>query len=159
MVTAEHSTKEELLRKPATSTRYIKRANLLLQYSEAEAKLLLQRSRIYRDFVNTSFIDSSTIAFAEEFKKRKIEQAHQKKKHCFTVAEDDFITRNYKHLSDNTIGLALNIPSKSIKFRRKMLNLVKYNINSKGVSEVIIWNNRSTFEEDCKKFNLTKARG
>ncbi len=93
----------------------------------------------------------SETKFAEELEKQKIVS------HTWTLAEDDFIKKNYLHLSDNTIGLALNVPARMVKYRRNCLGLTKGTV--KNLNKVIVWAKRDDFQEVCSKYELTKLRG
>ena len=143
-------TKEELLRSAGTKVRYLKKEDLMLKFSDEELNALLYEP-------HNVYNSSADALFLENYKQRQLNNAQKYRRTSFTVAEDDFIKKSYKHLSDNTLALALHLPSKAIKSRRNTLGLVKQNVNTNKYSTVIIWNNRGTFEQDCKKFNLTKS--
>jgi hypothetical protein len=76
----------------------------------------------------------------------------QNKKHQWTYVEDNFIRCNYEYLSDNVIGLALNIPSRWVRIRRMVLGLKK-NVMTETY-KVVVWCERKAFEEDVKAFKL-----
>lgn len=92
------------------------------------------------------------------------------KRHKWTWFEDEFIKSNYHYLSDNVIGLALNVPGRFVKLRRLRLGLSKglkkglaKDKDAQTVYKVIVWCNRESYEEDLKRFNLngtlpTKSR-
>lgn len=81
-------------------------------------------------------------------------QSHQggATRHKWTWVEDEFIKSNYHYLSDNVIGLALNIPGRFVKLRRLSLGLKKG--TNKDTYKVVIWCERQDYEEDLKRFNL-----
>lgn len=155
-------TKDELLRSAGTKLRYLKKEQLALKFGEDELnQLLFEPHNVYHS--------TADALFSENYKKRRELQDSAKKwcktekdgtktrKTVFTVAEDDFIKKSYKHLSDNTIALALEVPSKAIRSRRTTLKLRKLRINTNKYGSVIVWNNRGTFEQDCLKYGLTKS--
>lgn len=79
----------------------------------------------------------------------KLVKRMKKKKRHFRFSEQDdlFIRKNYKYLSDNTIGLALNVPPHRVYDRRMKLGLYKKSsINTRTV--IVIWDKRSMYEED-----------
>lgn len=87
------------------------------------------------------------------------------KRHKWTWFEDEFIKSNYHYLSDNVIGLALNVPGRFVKLRRLRLGLKKGIPKDTQIPyKVIVWCNREEYEEDLKRFNLngslpSKSRG
>lgn len=97
------------------------------------------------------YTDLSEELYKDELDKQKVTQ------HIWTYAEDEFIKKNYMHLSDNVIGLALNVPSRLVAKRRSRLNCFKGQV--KELNKVIIWCDRANFELDCQEQQLTKARG
>lgn len=72
------------------------------------------------------------------------------KVHKWTWAEDEFIRHNYRLLSDNIIGLALNIPGRIVKLRRLRLGLKK--IQPKDTYKVVIWCERSDYEKHVNDY-------
>ena len=126
------------------TTRHLKASNLKELYSEEELQDILKgTSGAYESLSDTKYADelSSTKRLA----------------HVWTKAEDDFIRKNYMHLSDNTIGLALNVPGRLVRTRRNALKLSKGQV--KELSKVIVWCMRSDFDTVCEEYNLTKLRG
>lgn len=87
------------------------------------------------------------------------------KRHKWTWFEDEFIKSNYHYLSDNVIGLALNVPGRFVKLRRLRLGLKKGAPKDACIPyKVIVWCDREAYEEDLKRFNLngtlpSKSRG
>lgn len=75
--------------------------------------------------------------------------------HRWSPKEDAFLEATYMYLSDATIGLALNLPTTTIKKRREARKFFK---KFQVGLEVIVWNKRGSFEEDLQKEGLTKAR-
>lgn len=86
------------------------------------------------------------------------------KRHKWTWFEDEFIKSNYHYLSDNVIGLALNVPGRFVKLRRLRLGLKKgIPKDTRTPYKIIVWCNREAYEEDIKRFKLngilpTKSR-
>lgn len=84
------------------------------------------------------------------------------KKHQWTWAEDEFIRGNYKYLSDNVIGLGLNIPGRWVKLRRLALGLSKGVTNGRiqdaETYKVVIWCERSMYDSDVSARGITKQR-
>ena len=77
------------------------------------------------------------------------------KRHKWTWFEDEFIKSNYHYLSDNVIGLALNVPGRFVKLRRLRLGLKKgVPKDTQTPYKVIVWCNRESYAEDLKRFNL-----
>lgn len=101
------------------------------------------------------YVYASDIQYDTVFSDAKKEARKKNKVHKWTYAEDKFLKLNYLHLSDNLIGLALNVPARIIYYRRRTLGLKKGNIMT---SNVIVWCNRENFEQDCEKYQLTKVR-
>jgi len=75
--------------------------------------------------------------------------------HKWTPIEDKFIRDTYMYLTDTTIALALNVPTRAVYARRKTLDLHK---RCPDHHRILIWHARDDFEEDCKQHRLTKAR-
>lgn len=139
-----------LLLQPATKTRHLKKDKLLTFYTPEEVQKLTNHTEGY-------YTDASELLYGEAYDNLKEELQQEGKRRVWTWAEDEFLRKNYKHLSDSTIGLALNIPSRVVYHRRQALGLLK--ARAYVDIPVIIWHNREDYEKDCKEFKLTKARG
>jgi hypothetical protein len=140
--------KEELLTKDVRTTRHLTTEALVQRYEQEGASEVLPEML---KKTSGEYVSHSDVKYAEEIEKQK------SKKHVWTFAEDEFIRKNYQHLSDNTIGLALNLPGRMIMSRRQRLKLYKGQV--KELNKVIVWCKRTDFDEICQQFELTKARG
>lgn len=142
--------RNSLLLQPATKTRHLKKDKLTVFYTSEEVQKLTNRTEGY-------YTDASELLYGDSYDTTKEQLDKQGKRRVWTWAEDEFLRKNYKHLSDSTIGMALNIPSRVVYHRRQALGLLK----AKAYVDipVIIWHNREDYDTDCKKFKLTKARG
>lgn len=80
------------------------------------------------------------------------ELSKNNKRHKWTWVEDEFIRNNYKYLSDNVIGLAINVPGRLVKLRRLRLGLKKTQL--KESYKVVIWCNRLDYEKDLEDYSL-----
>ena len=141
----------DVLNSSAITTRHLKRDELKEWYTEDEVDTLLHDT----DTLSPTLSD---IRYEDAFNEFLAECKENNSRRIWTVAEDDFIRRNYKHLSDSTIALALNIPSQNVIDRRMYLKLEKGQRTSEYEIPLIVWADRNKFDEDCKKFHLTKAR-
>ena len=101
--------------------------------------------------------DLGAVQYGERFEEQKLQASEEQppRQRKWSPEEDAFLTASYMYISDNTIALALNIPSKSIKARRKMLGLTKTLTRD---LDLLIWCRRDDFEKDVKELHLTKAR-
>lgn len=140
--------KTEVLSKDVRTTRHLTTESLVQLYEQEGAAEVLPEM-LKR--TSGDYIAHSDVKYAEEGEKQKVVR------HVWTKAEDDFIRKNYMHLSDNTIGLALNIPGRMVMSRRQRLKLYKGQV--KELNKVIVWCKRTDFDEVCQQFELTKARG
>lgn len=132
-----------------TQARNLQQEDLRAWYTEEELNTLLNIS------LSKHYVYLSDTKYLKSFYDRKAKEEKKNRRHKWTYAEDSFLKANYKYLSDNTIGLALNVPAKSVSYRRRTLGLTK------GVqmnTTIIVWCNRDSFEEDCEKQTLTKLR-
>lgn len=131
---------------PVTSQRRLTYARVSKWYTKEEREAL----------TSTYKPQSDDTRFAEDF--NKLEKAQRKKRmiHRFSALEDEFIRKNYKHLPDKVIALALNLPVNKILSRRHILGLKKVRTSANTV--LVVWNNRDKFEEDVKNKNLTLLR-
>lgn len=144
--------------------RNLKRSDLLNQYTEEETKELLEPYEydykyFYEDGTQVSKHDIllCNTRYSERFQEQEEAAAKRvpRQTRKWHPKEDTFLRNTYLYLSDSTIALALNVPKVVVQARRSVLGL------SKEVStslEVIIWADRDKFDEDIKKFHLTKAR-
>ena len=125
----------------ARKTKHYKQENFEWYYEEGTLRDLLKES-------NGEWTEQS----------EKLHQAYVQavegttKRHKWTWVEDEFIKSNYHYLSDNVIGLALNIPGRFVKLRRLSLGLKKG--TNKDTYKVVIWCERQDYEEDLKRFKL-----
>lgn len=140
--------KTEVLTKDVRTTRHLTTESLIQLYEQEGAAEVLPEM-LKR--TSGEYVAHSDVKYAEEVEKQKVVR------HVWTKAEDDFIRKNYMHLSDNTIGLALNIPGRMVMSRRQRLKLYKGHV--KELNKVIVWCKRTDFDEVCQQFELTKARG
>ena len=136
--------KADVLTKDVRTTRHLNPDNLRKYYTDDEV------SDITKD-TSGEYTALSDVKYQDELTNQK------RKPHVWTLAEDEFIRKNYKHLSDNTIGLALNIPGRMVKFRRQRLQLFKGQV--KELNKIIVWCNRTDFDTVCQEQLLTKSRG
>lgn len=127
----------ELLSKDGRTHRYLDADKLLKHYTEEELEELLM---------------TYSWDFTEIDKRFKLED----EVHRWTKVEDDFILANYKYLSDNIIGLALNVRGYDVKLRRLYLGCHKGTL--KETYKVVVWAKRSDFEEACSTQLLNKSR-
>lgn len=136
----------------ARITRHFTKDYFTWWYNEEDLKHMLKPSR-------GTWVDQSEIIHAL-FSKTKDDAKKHNKKHQWTWAEDEFIRNSYKFLSDNVIGLGLNIPGRIVKLRRLALGLSK-GYSNMGMNQipykVVIWCERDNYEKDLEEYNLSKA--
>lgn len=128
----------------ARKSRHLKVSDMKDAYSEEELEEMLKNGR-------GPYTATSDIKYAIELERQKVVS------HTWTLVEDEFIRKNYQHLSDNTIGMALNVPGRMVKYRRKCLGLSKGLV--KTLHKVIVWCKREDFDWACNNYELTKTRG
>jgi hypothetical protein len=116
--------------------------------TEAEYQELVQKSNNYKPISNLRYIDSYK-AWRDHLKR-------QYKRHRWSDDEIQFLKDNYKYLSDNVIGLALNISAQHIRSKRNTLGLKKE--RNAEQSHVVVWCKRDDFEKDIAEKGLLKAR-
>jgi len=153
---------EDILKLKTKAQRYLKRTDLLNRYTKEELEELLTYVEIrtfYDDGteVPPDNILLSDLRYSARFHEQESIAAEAQPRHIrkWAPEEDEFLRTNYMYLSDSVIALALNVPKVVVAARRVTLGL------SKEIStslEVIIWADRDKFDEDIKKFHLTKAR-
>jgi len=141
--------KEDVLGLHALEVRGLTKEELMAFYTEEELKDILKP-------LSSPFVPLSDTKYETKVLKEREEMAKKGKYHKWTYYEDKFLKLHYKHLSDNMIGLAFNLPARFVAHRRRLLGLKKGNIES---AKIIVWCNRQDFEKDCEKFQLTKLRG
>lgn len=124
--------------------RYVKKDYFTWWYSDDSLSNILKPA-------NGQWTAQSEIVHAMFYIKQE-EAKKDNKRHDWTYVEDKFLKDNYMYLSDNVIGLALNIPGRIVKIRRMHLGLKKKVL--KDDYKVIVWCERNAYEEDVKKYNL-----
>jgi hypothetical protein len=147
------SSTEEILEAPTSTKRRLTLDKVTQWYTEEEAEKLMFPKYKHRSL----YAPLSTQKYAESYEQVRelLHNAEYKEKRVWSPKEDEFIRSTYAFLSDNVIGLALNVPWYVVKIRRRNLGLSKeHSINV----DVIIWANRDKFDEDIQKSQLTKAR-
>jgi len=122
-------------------------------FSEDELEVLLDKHTI----PGNNVLDLGEEQYGERFLEQKAEAkaASPERMRKWSPEENAFLKASYMYVSDNVIALALNIPAKSVRARRRRLGLIK---TTHVQLEVIVWCNREDFEDDVQKFHLTKAR-
>lgn len=138
--------------KDSRVTRHFTKDYFTWWYEEEDLKCILKPAR-------GNWVDQSEIIHAL-FTKTKEYAKSKQKKHQWTWAEDEFIRSSYKFLSDNVIGLGLNIPGRIVKLRRLALGLSK-GYNNMGMNQVpykvVVWCERNDYEKDLEVYNLSKT--
>lgn len=138
---------------PTKAKRNLKEKDLAHMYTQEELDVLLDKNTIQGNLS----LDLGEDQFGERYAEQK-EAAHKaspERMRKWSPEEDAFLVASYMYVSDNVISLALNIPAKTVRARRRTLDLIKTNATE---LQVIVWCNRDDFEEDAKKLHLTKAR-
>lgn len=138
---------QDFIHKDVRTTKHYKQENFKWWYTENELSNILVPAR--GEWVSQS--DVLCTPFEDALQDAK----STNKRHKWTWIEDEFLLSNYKYLSDNVIGLALNIPGRIVKLRRMSLGLKKGIIPD--TYKVIVWCNRDYFEDDVKNYNLIGA--
>ena len=121
-------------------------------YSKAELDAIVKRYGFYIKHPTLAQLRwYEPLQEAERVAKLLDETAKRK----WAPEEDQFIRETYMYLSDNIIGLALNLPTQLITQRRRFLELRKVRTHS---VEYIVWCERDNFERDLETKKLLKAR-
>lgn len=140
--TKQLTPKADVLGKKKTSTKFYKKDYFKWWYDEDALSNILAPA-------NGTWIAQSDILYGIFLEIQKDLNA-KNKKHLWTWAEDEFLRANYLYLSDNVIGLALNIPSRIVKLRRLKLGLKKNVL--KDAYKVVIWCERSDYEKHIQTY-------
>jgi hypothetical protein len=127
------------LGKDARSTKFYKKDYFTWWYDDNALVDLLKPA-------NGKWIAQSELLYDAIYEDAK----RNNKRHKWTYVEDVFIKSNYLYLSDNVIGLALNIPGRIVKLRRLALGLKK--VVLKDSYKVIVWCDRKDYESDLQEY-------
>jgi hypothetical protein len=121
-------------------------------YSKAELNAMVKKYEFY--------IKHPTVAQLRWFEplqeaERLAKLTNERRSRKWSPEEDKFIRDTYLYLTDNTIALALNLPTTLITARRAFLDLRK---KRSSTIEHIVWCERDNFERDLESKKLLKAR-
>lgn len=131
---------EDVINKDSRTHKFYKKDYFTWWYSE-DALIDMLKPSGGKWIAQSEFLYDSIYAEAKKNNKR----------HQWTYVEDLFIKNNYLYLSDNVIGLALNVPGRIVKLRRLVLGLKK--VELKDQYKVIVWCNREDFKDDVLTYS------
>jgi len=147
----DESIKDKVLGMTTKAQRNLSIKDLEEWYTPSE----LKRLRIDNKYDANKSIPPCDERYMESFEEFKEDAKNINHMHRWSPEEDEFIKATYMFISDKTVALALNVPQYAITERRSVLKLIKGHTIP---IDVIVWCDRSSFEEDVKLLTLTKAR-